>query len=235
MKKVISILISLVMLLGAFAVTASAEDITAAGFYNIGANENMTITAVSSTGATVDSVAADVNGDGTDDTFYANSDVLSVTYDAAVVDAFYGIIVVEGTGLPTVDSDIYYIDQVTADSSEIAFDVFPKLPEARTDLTLYLSTNVAGKGLESVALAYTPEDTFSAGTGELEYVLGDVNNDDRYDVNDALITLKIGANLRPQATEAEKAAADVTKDGVYDVNDALKILKYGAGLITSWE
>lgn len=236
MKKVISILVSLVMLLGAFAVTASAADeITAAGFYNIGTNENMTITAASSAGDSVEAVTVDVDGDGNDDTLYANSDVLNVEYSAAVEDAYYGVILVEGTELPTVDSDIYYIDQVTAGSATISLDVFPKLPEAKTDLTLYLSTNAAGKGLESVVLSYTPEDTFGAGSGSLEYTLGDVNGDNAWDSADALSTLQIGANLMPEATEAEKAAADVDENGAWDSTDALMILQYGAGLITSWK
>ena len=170
MKKVISILVSLVMLLGAFAITASAAgEVTPAGFYNIGTNGNLVIDALSSSGAAVTQVAVDVDGDGNDDTLYANSDVLKVVYSQAVEGAYYGLILVEGTGLPTVDNVIYYIDQVTAEDTSIEFEVFPKLPETRTDLTLYVSSSVEGSELQSVTLYYTPE-VISDGGDEPELI-----------------------------------------------------------------
>ena len=225
MKKVISIMVSLVMLLGAFAITASAaEDVTLAGFYNIGENENMTIDALSSSGAAVEQRAVDVDGDGVDDTLYANSDVLKVVYSQATEGAYYGLILVEGTGLPTADNVICYIDQLTAEGTSIEFDVFPRLPETRTDLTLYVSSSVEGSALQSVTLAYTPE-VISDGGDEPEvptYKRGDVDGNGTVEAGDALEILKIVVN---KGNVEFQSRADVDGINGIEAADALEVLK----------
>ena len=61
--------------------------------------------------------------------------------------------------------------------------------------------------------------------------VGDVDNNGKIDVNDALIVLKISASLITP-TEEQNKAADASGDGKVDSGDALLILKYAAGLIT---
>lgn len=230
MKKVISILISVVMIFGVFAVTASAEDIPA-GIYNIGTKANMAITAVAA-GETVEATSVDVNLDGKEDTLYAGADGLEVTYTGATDGAYYGIILVEDRGLPTVDSEIYYIDQVTAEGDSFDFEVYPKLPAENTALTLYVSSSVADAALESVPLSYRLAGP--AVKEEASYVIGDIDANGAWNSIDALMALQIGANLMPEATAEQEAAADVNGDNLINSTDALTILQYGAGLIKNW-
>ena len=67
-----------------------------------------------------------------------------------------------------------------------------------------------------------------------QIIIGDVDNSGKVDVNDALIVLKIAANLITP-TEEQRKAADVSGDGKVDSGDALLILKYAAGLITNFD
>ena len=118
MKKVIIALVLVLMLTTAFMVSASAEATMLKGFYNIGTANNVTITPY--IGETpVSATTKDVDGDGTADTWYENSERLAVSYNAASTGAYYGVILVNGTGLPTKDNTIFYIDQVTATSNTI--------------------------------------------------------------------------------------------------------------------
>lgn len=138
MKKVFSLVLAVVMM-STFVFCVSAEDtVTTSGFYDIGTEEKVTITPTASTG-TVEEVSADVDGDGDYEKLFAKSDKLNVTYTGAVADAYYGVILVEGTDLPTKDNAIFYIDQLTSKSGEISFEVYPILPTERTVLTLYIS------------------------------------------------------------------------------------------------
>lgn len=233
MKRVLS-LVLVVALMSSLVFCVSAEEaITAAGFYGIGTAEGITISPLASEGE-VSEVSAKI-GDNFE-TFYANTDKFYVTYEGAVEGAYYGVILVEGTDLPTKDNTIFYIDQLTADSGAISFEVYPILPEEKTVLTLYISCSDETKDLVSVVLNYTPEGTFELESEEVPvYTLGDVNADGIWNSTDALMALKIGAGLLPDATRAEKLAADVVKDGECNIADALKILQFGAGLINSWE
>lgn len=232
MKKVISILIAVVMLFSAFAITASADE-NAAGFYNIGENDTMTFAGISSaTGEAVEATTVDVNCDGVADTFYADADGVKVTYTGATDGAYYGVILVEDRGLPTVDSKIYYIDQVTAKGNTFDVEVFPKLPAEKKALTLYVSSSEESAALKSVPLNYKVAGAPTADEGAI--ALGDLDGDgDRTSV-DALITLQIGGNIIKDATEAQRKAADVNGDNDINSTDALMILQYGAGLIKNW-
>ena len=232
MKKVISILIAVVMIFGALAITASAEDI-AAGFYNIGEHDNIALVGISSaTGEAVATESVDVNGDGAADTLYVDADGIKATYTGATEGAYYGIILVEDRGLPTVDSEIYYIDQVTAESNSFEIEVYPKLPEEKKAFTLYVSCSDASKPLESVGLNYRLAGPVEADEGSI--VIGDLNSDGIWNSQDALTVLQIGGNIILDATDAQRAAADVNGDNIINSSDALAILQYGAGLIKNW-
>ena len=153
MKRIISVLTLVFMLSTVFMVNASAETTTLKGFYNIEPVNNVTITPC--IGETpVSATTKDVDGDGTADTWYENSERLAVSYNAATVGAYYGVIMVDGTGLPTKDNTIFYIDQVTATSTTISFNVYPILPEETTVMTLYISTNAEGADLIPISLNY---------------------------------------------------------------------------------
>ena len=229
MKKVISILVLTVLLLGTFAVGAFAteETVTAAGFYGIGSEEGVTITPVASIGE-VKEISAKIGDDY--ETFFANSDKLNVTYEGAVDGAYYGIILVEGTELPTKDNTIFYINQLTATSGTINTEVYPALPDERTVLTLYISCSDETKDLVSVVLNYTPEGTFDV---KPEYVLGDADANEKIEIDDAVLTLQFIAGLKTPI-DNQKQAADVDCNEVVEIDDALMILQYVAGLRSDW-
>lgn len=228
MKKGISILLLVFLISAMFSMTVAAETTTASGFYNIGSVDDVEITPYAAN-SRVSVTDQDVDNDNVSDKWYVNSDRLEVSYTEATDDGYYGVILVEGSDLPTKDNTIFYIDQVTAESNTIDFNVYPILPEETTDLTLYISSNVEGFKLISIPLNYV----VGAEVTVPSYTLGDIDDDGVFGVKDALIVLQIGVDKYP-ATDAEKAAADVDGDGICGVKDALLILQYGTGKINSF-
>lgn len=228
MKKLICIMVLALLVIVIPCVSVMAADtIKADGFYDIGTNDDVEIKPFK--GDTEVSVTLkNLDDDEDDEKWYMNSDRLEVTYKAAVEGEYYGVIMVEGSGLPTVDTDIYYIDQVEAEGSNINFNVYPILPTDTTDISLYISTSMQGADLVKIPLNY------AADVEMLTYTLGDIDNDGNFGVKDALIVLQIGVGKYP-ATEAQRIAADVDGDGVCGVKDALLILQYGTGKINSFK
>ena len=226
MKKKIGILLSVLSMLAIFSIPAmAAETNTAGGFFDIGTKENVVIKPfVNNTEATV--TERNVDSEEAADQWYKDSNRLEVSYNAASSGGYYGVVLVEGSELPTKDTEIYFIDQLTAGSATIDFNVYPILPEETTDMTLYISSNVEGFDLVNIPLNYA--------ANVLMYTLGKVNGDARIDSLDALEVLKFVAELR-EFTETERAAADVNGDGKIDSLDALDILKYVAELIDSFK
>jgi len=66
-------------------------------------------------------------------------------------------------------------------------------------------------------------------TVEIVFLLGDVNNDGKIRSNDAILTLRIAAELMTP-TEKQKLAADMNGDGKVRSNDAILVLREAAGL-----
>lgn len=213
-------------------VTPPAGDTTtASGFYNIGTKENVTTTVKGETGV-ITSISQDVNADETADTFYPSSDRIEVTYSAASSGSYYGVVLSNGSTVPTKSSDIYYINQATASGTSVTFNVYPMLPTASTDMTLFISSNAQGHTLVSVPLSYAKDATITAPSTP-QYELGKVNDDNVVDAADALLVLEFAAKLQTP-TAVQELAANVNGDTVIDAADALKILEYAAKLITSW-
>lgn len=233
MKSKLGIMFLLALMMAMFCVPVSAastsESIVAAGFYDIGTATNVTITPKASSGQ-VRTLETNLDDDDELETFYANSDMLPVTYTGASSEAYYGVVLVEGDELPNKDNEIFYIDQVTANGNTVTFNVYPLLPTKSTDLTMYISSSEEDFDLISIPLNYATGVEIEAPT----YTLGQVNDDSVVDAADALVTLEIAAKLR-SATEQQWNAANVNKDKVVDAADALKILEYAAKLIDSWD
>ena len=170
MKKRIGTLLLAVLMLASVSVTVFAADAeTVTGFYNIAEKANVEITPYTSKTAVAAS-NVDLNGDSNPEELFKDSNRLEVSYTAAQEDGYYGVVLVEGTGLPTKDNTICYINQETATSDTISFNVYPTLPEETTDLTLYITSNVEGFTLIPVSLGYytgtlTEEDTTVHVTG----------------------------------------------------------------------
>ena len=140
----------------------------------------------------------------------------------AVAGNYYGVLLVEGNALPTVDNAILYINQATAAEVKQAFSVLPIIPEAGTELTLYISSNVAGAELIAIPMVYDAE------ADEPTYTLGDVNNDGAIDSSDALAVLLFFANGTEFGENIPEEAGDVNVDGAVDSSDALAILLFFA-------
>ena len=68
---------------------------------------------------------------------------------------------------------------------------------------------------------------------EPEYTLGDIDGDGNIDITDALIALRVSAQITTLDTKETKAA-DVNTDGFVDIKDALLLLRYSAKIITSF-
>ena len=69
---------------------------------------------------------------------------------------------------------------------------------------------------------------------EKQQVLGDVNDDGKGNVLDAVMILRHDANII-KLDDSQLKAADVNGDGKVDVLDAVMILRYEAGIIKSFE
>lgn len=69
----------------------------------------------------------------------------------------------------------------------------------------------------------------------LPVVLGDVNNDNSIDAQDAQNIQRYAAGLSSSITAENTDAADVNKDGSVDAQDAQNIQRYAAGLSSSFD
>lgn len=141
---------------------------------------------------------------------------------AATAGNYYGVLLVEGNALPTVDNAILYINQATAADVKQAFSVLPIIPEAGTELTLYISSNVAGAELIAIPMVYDAEEEIIVPEVLLGDVdgSGDITDDDAYVIS--MYTSYIWDEILEQYgldVESEEflAAADV--DGSTDITD----------------
>lgn len=222
MKRCGGLLLALVMMLslGTQALASEKSEVVS-GFYNIGTAANVEIKAMASTGEVAMSTV-DIGKDGIDESLYKNSNRLTVTYTAATTGAFYGLVLVKGNDSPTAENAIAYIDQITATSDEVTFNVFPKDLEETTALTLYITSSVSGAPLVQVALNYAVNEEVAVP----EYIPGDIFSDGRVNVNDAIKLAQYLADWDVTLTASEEKAADVMADGKINVNDAIKLAQY---------
>lgn len=153
-------------------------------------------------------------------TIVPGTDNIMVTYSAAKAGAYYGIILVEGSELPTRDNAIFFIDQLTASAGEVAFNVIPKLPTESCELTLYISSNDPGEALISIPLKYGVDENAT------DSIIGDVNGDGEVAEDDLLRIAKYFSGFE---VEIDEDASDVTGDGVVEEDDLLRLAKYFSG------
>ena len=207
----------------AITTTAMAAD-EINGFYDVGTAQNV---AISPKAGDADVTASEKNIDDDDamENVYVDSNRLDVTYSGAVANEYYGVILVEGSALPTNDTEIYYINQETASASSVAFNVFPKLPSETTDMTLYISSSKAGDSLVVVPMNYAVNATVA---GEApSYRLGDANGDGEITVKDVVPIRRTIAGGYTVTMNAD--AADVNGDGQVTVKDVVPIRRFIAG------
>ncbi len=152
-KKLLSLTLCLVFIFVSASPAFAAITAASAGFYDIGTATGVTITPLA--GSTeVAATSVDVDGDNVNETYYPNSDRLTVVMAGAVSGKEYTLSLIAGNGVPGDNSEYYDVRQVTADSSTVTFDVNPKLPEESTALTLYINSNAPGFVAKSISLNY---------------------------------------------------------------------------------
>ena len=222
-RKIITLLLTMVAA-SVISTTAMAADETISGFYDIGTSENVVITPYDGETA-VTAAEKNIDSDEDAEVVYQDADNLAITRSGAATGEYYGIVMVDGTGLPTKDSTVYYINQETAASSDVSFNVHPKLPTDTTDMTLYISSSKKDDSLISIPMNYAVNATEVV--PEPEYKLGDANGDDEVDVKDVIaIRRHITGGYNVTINEA---ASNVNDDDKIDVKDAIVIRRYIAG------
>ena len=163
--------------------TVMAADEGIDGFYDIGTKENVTIVPYAGETA-VTAQDKNIDSDADMEVVYVGSDKMAVTFSGATANDYYGVILVEGSDLPTKDTEIFYINQETAASTSVAFNVYPKLPAETKDMTLYISSSAKNAGLVSVPMSYAVNATEATPTPS--HKPGDVNEDVEIDVKDVI-------------------------------------------------
>ena len=183
MKRKIFTLLLTMAVSSAISTTAMAADETISGFYDIGEAQGVVVTPYAGDTA-VTAEEKNIDDDEAMEQVYVDSDKLDVVFSNATANEYYGVILVDGTGLPTKDSEIYYINQETATGAEISFNVKPKLPTETTDMTLYISSSKAGADLLSIPMSYAVD--AKEATQAPTYRLGDANGDGEITVKDVV-------------------------------------------------
>ncbi len=141
----------------------------------------------------------------------------------------YTILVVKKGSDATVAENIYYIDQ-EADGN---FTVKPKVGESGTLEDGEYEVRVGGEDVDQIVIT-----TFKVGGGEATYTLGDVNNKDGINAQDAVAIIDhyLGNIVLEDTDEyAAATAADVNKKDGINVQDAVMVLDYYLGNIASFE
>ena len=70
-------------------------------------------------------------------------------------------------------------------------------------------------------------------SGEDEYTLGDVNQDEKINIQDVRLALQSSLS-KVQLSEEQKLVADVNKDGDINIRDVRLILQYSLNKITEF-
>ncbi len=222
-RKIITLLLAMAASSVFSASVMAADETNVNGFYDIGTKSNVEINAFAGDDE-VSVTEKNIDSDDAMEKVYENSDRLVVTFGAATTDNHYGIILVEGSELPTKDTEIYYINQETADSSSVAFNVYPKTPDATTDMTLYISSSAEDFDLVSIPMSYAVNATEVVNPSRIP---GDANDDAKVDIKDAIAIRRFIAG--GFGITINEAAANVNGDEKVDIKDAIAIRRFIAG------
>lgn len=163
--------------------------------------------------AATDGYTTDVDG-----TVTCDGEKYTATYAGAEAGSQYVLLVVEGTpDSYTVSEDsILYIDQVAADANgTVTFSGF--IPMSIADSVVLLG-GYFDDGSPKVL-----------GTIQSQFVPGDVNEDDKVNIKDSVLLLRVVAGLEEVSGNAAKAA-DVNGDDKVNIKDSVFLLRVVAGL-----
>lgn len=231
MKKVWRMLLLAGVFTVLLCVSALAADPEASGIYDVTAVSGATVTP---DGAKQESVTIGTSYTGA---FYAGAEKVTLTYKGAESGSYYLVMLLDSAVVPTVSKieagDIAYIDQKpaegTGETSTVEFTVYPSKLENGKTYKVYLSSN------DVTLTTLTEQGSFSY---YVPYTLGDVNDDGKIDLSDALLVLQYDAELI-EFNSKQLLAANVTvplyNDEIVNIVDVLRILQFDARIITAWD
>lgn len=160
---------------------------------------------------------------------YKDSTNFTLTYNNATDGGYYMVVVLrEKTGVIT-ESDVLYINQVTANGNTATFDgldkIYPKEIEA-DESYIYLS----GAGLSGLTHVGTIVPNAAAAPTGLK---GDVDLDGDVDADDVTKLLRHVSKIEYITDPVGLANGEVTGDTSLDSNDVTKLLRFVSKIITS--
>lgn len=220
MKKIMKMLLlaavfTLALSVSAFAAGAGAD----AGICDVDIEAEFAST-VTVTPKTANGDTATKNASGV----YKDAERVTVTFSGATASKYYLVVALDDEkGIPTVGDDgennVAYINQVTASSTSVSFDVYPKALVSGQTYTVYISSNDG--------MGYKPVASFSY---YAPFTPGDVNMDKVININDAMSVINHIVS-KEILTGNNLLAAEVTKDSPINVNinDAMEIINYIVG------
>ena len=177
---------------------------------------------------------------GTDDyTYYPGADKFTVTVSSAAAGKQYAAYLLKGTDAAPTQSNMLDIRQTASTGTSATFEViFPmdwNSEDPGAAKLLISSSALANNIVVPLYYVVASDQTTKLPTYDIvQYILGDVNNDGVWDLDDAILALQFGAHI-VTPTAIEFKAADVNKDGISDLDDAIAILQYGAHIINSFD
>ena len=224
-KRLISVMLSIVMIVSIMGSTVFAEtaDASASGIYALQVEAGVTVVPMTENKTAIESKKVLI--DGAEQMEYENAQRFQVTVSDTEDQKYYLIMVIEGDGAPT-ESNMKYIDQKTSDGDNLVFDVFPS--ELVSGKTYHIALSDNGgvtEGLTNVA-------SFKYYAGS--YMLGDIDMDGEITATDAMMALQYSVDAI-ELSDQEFLAGDVDKDGEITATDAMLILQYSVDIISEFE
>lgn len=227
-KKTLSLLLALVMALSLSAPVFAKDYHTNSDGWYVSSDGGLTIKMYQANGTT--EVAAPTLTYLSDQTtavrVYEGAVRMTVTVSGTDVasGSKYIVTMAQGTERPTTSTPIYYINQVTASSGSVTFNVYPKAGVTEGVYTIWVTSNNGSFVMKTATLGY-----LKSGVHEgPNYVLGDANGDGVTNITDVSRVLQHAAGTNP-LTGINLTAADANKDGEVNMQDASRILQHVAG------
>lgn len=236
MKRILRPLLLLMALAALMSISVfAAEPELGSGFYDIGTANGVTLTpkTAASQAAQKLNVCWGTDDTATPSALYSDSVKLDMTISNAVEGKQYLVMISDSDALPTIDTSIYYIDQIAKTGGALTFNLYPMQIAGSGEtkqVYLHITSNADGFERITIPMSYACEMQYV----EPAFRLGYVNDDDVIDSDDAMLTLKIFVGSY-SATPTQLLAAEVTGDGVVDSDDAMDMLKYFVGSITKFK
>jgi len=214
-KKILAFALSLSMLLGCAVCVSAAEAEEENRLYNLQEVEGYTLTLLDADGKEVTPAADDISGTQVAEV-YANVAKLKLEFSGDASEQYVVFLLNGGSEVPGT-SNIRYIDQKDG-STTVEFIIYPDQLTEEGEYTIHIATRTSYKKVGSVTVAPPL------------YKLGDVNNDTKINVSDAVLILQYSVEM-VEFDAGQKKAGDTNKDDKINVQDAVLILRYVAELI----